>query len=185
MTKILIVYGTSYGQTAKVAQHVGSLPRCFELSATIARADRLPRGLAVDEYDAVLIGASINFGRYQRSVARFIADHSSALNRVPSAFFSVSGTRPLTPRLHARAQRLAQHFVASLGWRPVEIATFAGAAAYTRYPLRTRWLILAITALEHGPTDTHRDHEFTDWSEVGAFAGRMATRIAPPVAHMI
>jgi len=187
--RIVIVYGTRFGQTAKV-------PRYIELQLTkpghritLARADALPPGLTPNDFDCVIVGASVTYGRHQRSVERFVRAHRDVLNAMPAAFFSVIGaaaSRDAAGR--TRARRYVDEFLRATGWRPELATTVAGAMAYTKYSPLLRWLTRRTSAKEGGPTDTSRDHEFTDWAEVRRFAEPVAATVRPrrasPLAAM-
>ncbi len=169
--RILLVYGTSYGQTAKIAARMASVLRDEACDVTLVKGDdpTLPRTLAT--YDAVLVGGSIIAGHHQRYLERFVRVAHGELIRLPSAFFSVSGSAG-SPDSTARAdaERCVTQFLARTAWRPDMIATFGGAIAYTRYNPLLRWFIKRLTRKSGGPTDTSRDHELTDWSAVEEFA---------------
>jgi len=89
--KLLLVYGTTEGQTQKVAQFVhdhlareGHQTRVFNaIDSTAEAADPL-------EFDAVIIAASLHAGRYQSAVIDFVSKHVAAINARPNAFLSVS-----------------------------------------------------------------------------------------------
>jgi menaquinone-dependent protoporphyrinogen oxidase len=118
-----------------------------------------------------MVGASLIAGGHQPYIARFIKRHRHTLNRLPSAFFSVSGSagsKEITER--ETAQRIMNEFLAKCDWRPWSRKTFGGAIAFTKYNPILRWMIRRISRKEGGPTDTTRDFELTDWSAVEQFA---------------
>lgn len=63
------------------------------------------------------------------------------------------------------------------GWRPDEVAAFAGALKYSEYGPLTRVVMKRVARRYGGDTDTSRDYEYTDWDEVAAFAARVAERL--------
>jgi len=65
-----------------------------------------------------------------------------------------------------------QRFLAATGWRPTVTKRVAGALMYTRYNWLKRWVMKKIAGKAGGDTDTRRDYEYTDWSDVRAFAER-------------
>jgi menaquinone-dependent protoporphyrinogen oxidase len=81
----------------------------------------------------------------------------------------------------AEWRRLAQGYIAHLldktDWKPRWTATFSGALRYTRYGAVTRWIMKMISRHTGGPTDTSRDHEFTDWDAVDRFAERLTAEL--------
>ena len=88
MSKILIAYGTSEGQTAKIAQQLAGFIRAQghdAFTGDIARGAPAPAG-----YQAVIVGASVHKGKHQRWVVDYVRRNRPALERLPSAFFSVS-----------------------------------------------------------------------------------------------
>ncbi len=56
------------------------------------------------------------------------------------------------------------------------IEMIAGALKYTQYNWFIRWVMKGIARKEGGSTDTSRDHEYTDWRQVAAYARRLSTK---------
>jgi len=50
----------------------------------------------------------------------------------------------------------------------------AGAILYTRYNWFICWAMKRIARKEGGSTDTTRDHDYTDWAQVTAYAQRLS-----------
>ena len=179
---ILIVYGSAYGQTAKIASRIGDTLAAGGLIVTLLNADSA-RGFDLTGIDAIIIGSSIIIGRHRQSVKRFVESHVDTLNRIPSAFFSVSGSAgssDAVPQLRARS--VMERFLTATRWTPDLMTTFGGALAYTRYSPLIRWIMKRIARMEGGPTDTTRDHELTNWARVDDFAEQFA-RLAAPVLY--
>lgn len=179
MAKVLIVYGTTEGQTAKIAQHIGDAGRrlghdvSLRLAADIGDED-------LRAFDAVIVGGSLHEGRYQRSVRSFIDRHMGSLASRPSAFFAVSlAAASHDPNERADARRIATEFAARAGWAPKQVASFAGALKYTQYSWLKRALMKYISAKEDRDVDTSRDFEYTDWDEVTRFAEGFYRELAP------
>src|ERR1700758_1606045 len=88
--KVLIVYGTTEGQTRKIAAFLKDEAENLGHQVTLADSTStppLPTG-----YDVVLIGASLHAHKYQSSVFHYIKNNAVALNELKSGFFSVSLT---------------------------------------------------------------------------------------------
>ena len=176
---VLIVYGTSYGQTAKIASRMQTVLADEGVRSTVIDSAEVTNAIDPDAYDGILIGASIIVGKHQAAVARFIRRHLATLNRLPSAFFSVSGAAGSPdPAEQAEARRIAEAFLARLGWRPTTWTTVAGGFPFTKYSWLMRWMMRRITK-RGGLTDTSRDYELTDWAAVDAFAHRFAQVVTP------
>lgn len=177
--KALILYGTSHGQSAKIAGRIRDQLQREGVPVLLTRGDALPPGLDPDSYDLILVGASVVLGGHQRYVRRWIQEHVDLLNRVPSAFFSVSGSAGSdNPEEREAARKIMDAFVDELGWRPRTKTTFAGAINYTKYNPLLRWVMKRISRKEGRSTDTSRDHEYTDWAAVEAFGEEVLGLVA-------
>src|ERR1043166_10193181 len=87
MPRLLILYGTTDGHTAKV---VNFLAR--ELRPLGRFVDVVEAGTASPDphnFDGVIVAASVHAGGYQRKVVRWTRAHASGLRDTPSAFISV------------------------------------------------------------------------------------------------
>jgi len=178
MASLLIVYGTTEGQTRRIAERMGEVAREMGHTAAVVNACAC-RSVFHGRYDGVMVAASVHRGRHQRSVLRFARENLHALSRLPSAFFSVSlSAAGKEARQKDDARRCADLFLREAGWSPETVRLVAGALAYTRYNLPTRLMMKWIAWREGGDTDTSRDHEYTEWDQlrrdVQLFAARGA-----------
>ncbi len=168
--RILIVYGSNYGQTARIANRMHRLLLERGFTVTMRKGSTLPPEFCPVDFDGVLIGASMIVGGYQKYIRTFVRRHAGVLNAVPSAFFAVSGSAGSTnPLERAEAQRRMEGFCRECDWHPTLTASIAGAIAYTKYNVLLRWVMKRISRKEGGSTDTSRDHEYTDWTQVEHF----------------
>lgn len=176
--RVLILFGTSYGQTEKIAQRIagGLARRAYTVELCNAAINK--PSMALEEYAGVVIGSSIIARGHQPAVKTFIRDHVAELNTVPSAFFQVSASAG-SASAHARnaAQQILQDFIAATGWMPILSASLPGAINYTKYSLLLKWYMKRASEKNGGSTDTTRDHEYTDWAEVERFAMAFANEL--------
>lgn len=176
--RILIVYGSNYGQTARVANRIHRLLLERGFTVTMRKGNELPPDFCPVDFDGVLVGASMIVGGYQKYIRTFVRRHAGVLNTVPSAFFAVSGSAGSTnPLERAEAQQRLEAFCRESGWHPSLTASIAGAIMYTKYNVLLRWVMKRISRKEGGSTDTSRDHEYTDWTQVEHFAVQFAERV--------
>jgi menaquinone-dependent protoporphyrinogen oxidase len=179
MCDIPVFYATTEGQTRRIAEHIASCLRARGLDSAainVAAPDSPPIDWA--RVRGVFLGASLHAGKHQRAAAAFARTYASQLNARPSALFSVSlGAGSKNPSEVADAQRLAREFAAQALWQPGWVLSVAGRLAYTQYGFFKRMMMRWIAKREGGSMDTSRDHEYTDWAAVAAFANDVADGI--------
>jgi menaquinone-dependent protoporphyrinogen oxidase len=131
----------------------------------------------------VIVGASIHAGHHQREVIEWAGRHRTSLGMRPSAFFSVCLTAADdTEESRVATRGYLDSVVEATGWTPDRMVTFAGALQYLEYDFATRLVIRLMMRKGGHPTDTSRDHDFTDWDAVEGFAREFAARLAPAPA---
>lgn len=174
MASFLIAYGTSEGQTAKVAERIAET--ISERGHDVTTLDVSGGGEHdVAAFDAVLVGSSIHVGKHQPAVAEFVTDHGAALSERPTGFFQVSlSSATDDEERRAEAASYADTFVEETGFEPDRIGLFGGALRYSKYGFLKRMMLKRIAAEATGDTDTSQDYEYTDWAEVEAFAADFA-----------
>jgi menaquinone-dependent protoporphyrinogen oxidase len=181
--RILILYGTGDGQTRKISHVIAETLRLDGYDVDVA--DAAVGAPEPDPYSGVIVAASVHAGGYQRPVLRWVAAHARSLDRRPNAFVSVClGVLEHNPKTDAALTGIRDRFYAMSGWQPAECRVVAGALKYRRYNWFKRRMMRRIAAKAGGDTDTSRDHEYTDWDDVRAFAHTFGTRCAP-VEHAV
>ncbi len=171
--RILVVYGTATGQTRKIVEFLAERWRRQSHTVELCDAAHLPRGLTPAGFDRVVVASCVRQGAYRPAVARFVQGYRDALRAVPSVFLSVS-MAAANALNRADAQRWLKNwdeeFFEKTAWKPARVEHVAGAQKFSKYDPITKWFMRRI-AMEQGyETDTTRDHEYTDWAAVGAFA---------------
>ena len=173
MSNILILFSTTDGQAFKICQKIQSDLQIFGHSVSL-----LPVVGAGQEdlggFDAVVIGASIRYGKHKPEVADFIGKHRGALSKVKTAFFSVNVVARKADKNTPETNPYLKKFFSTQNWRPDLAAVFAGKIHYQKYRLLDRWMIRFIMFLTKGPTDPSSEVEFTDWNSVEAFGKLIA-----------
>jgi menaquinone-dependent protoporphyrinogen oxidase len=167
VTKIYIPYATGEGQTAKIAEYIVDVIQAHGHEGHAV--DLKASGDAIaDDYDGVIVGASIHMGKHDKSATDYVRKNLVALERLPSAFFSVS----LAAQGDAEeAQSYVEDFEKATGWRPAKTALFSGALLYTKYGFFKRRMMKKIVEGKPGNlgTDTSRDYVYTEWDGVRRF----------------
>lgn len=169
MRDIALLYSTVDGHTLKICQRLQELIEKRGHRVTLFSLDE-PQRPALDKFDAIVIGASIRYGKHRPNVTHFMRANQALLEAKPSAFFSVNIVARKPHKNRAQTNPYVRKFIRRLGWRPREVAVFAGKLDYPRYGFWDRQIIRFIMLLTRGPTDPRAVVEFTDWSEVERFA---------------
>jgi menaquinone-dependent protoporphyrinogen oxidase len=176
MAKILVMFGTTDGHTAKVADALASRLRRDRHDVDVVNAAYAQPDPSV--YDAVIVAASVRAGRYQREIVHWVLKNFRKLNAMPTAFISVClGVLQHEPKVDRELQTIVAAFLRSTSWQPLETKVVAGALKYTRYNFVERWLMKRIVRKAGGDTDTSRDYEYTDWADLQLFADRFSARL--------
>ena len=123
---VLIVYGTTEGQTRKIAEWTAMRVRERGHETELVDGVALVADLNFEAYDACIIAASVHQEYHQEIITNFVIAHLKVLEDKPSAFISVSLSAVLEEK---EAQRYVDKFVAMTGWRPRMSLLLGGALA--------------------------------------------------------
>lgn len=172
MSAILILYSTVDGHTRTICERIG---RRIETAGHAVTLERIEEADGVDlaAYGKIVIGASIRYGRYRRSVFEFIEARLSVLESRPNAFFTVNIVARKPEKNRPESNPYMRKFLRRTRWRPRLLDVFAGRLDYPRCHSLDRLAIRFILWLSKGPTDPNAVFEFTDWAQVDAFSRRV------------
>jgi menaquinone-dependent protoporphyrinogen oxidase len=180
MSRILVVFHTSEGQTRRITDRVSGVLRDLGDSVDVHEVDSAP---APDAYDGVIVGDSIHAQHHSKALTRYLRDHVAALNAGPAALFQVSLTSANPDEEHtATAQGLVHELLERTGFDPAMVGLFAGALVYTQYGWFKRRVMRAIVKRDVDDTDMTRDYEYTDWPAVEQFARDVHHLVGAPSA---
>lgn len=169
---ILIIYGTTEGQTRKVA---GFLQKEFEsLDHKVTMSDANSAPPAPDGYDIVIIGASMHMERYQEPVLYYVREHHAVLNKITSAFYSVSLTAASDDEASWQELRqITEHFLAAARWKPRAVEYVAGALRFTRYDFFKKFILRQIAKRADPSATSGEDKEYTNWDALKLFCQKV------------
>jgi len=167
--KALLLYSTREGQTKKIMHNIAEQLDGYECEfVDLHQCQKIE----LMQYDKVLVGASIRYGKLNKKLYQFIDAHKQQLEQVKSAFYCVN----LTARKADQGKDTPEGsvyiktFLKKSPWQPSLIGVFAGALYYPRYRPIDRMMIRFIMKLTGGETDTTKEVEYTDWEKVASFA---------------
>lgn len=171
--KTLILFSTRDGLTRQIALCIET-----ELEQMGFKCDvvdlHTAKALLWDQYDRVVLGASIRYGYHHPAVKKFIERYEVQLNALPSAFYSVNLVARKPDKRTVETNKYAGKFLAGIPWQPTIREVFAGALLYPKYNWYDRALIKLIMKQTGGETDTSKEIVYTDWEQVADFARRVA-----------
>lgn len=187
MPRVLVVYGTTDGQTRRIAERMAAVLVSLGQEVQTVDSAAAPADIAPGDFDAALVLGSVRMGKHQQALADFVRKFRLELDAIPNAFISVSLSAARNkPSAQREVAKTFQHFVTRTGWRPNARLAIAGALPYSRYTLRIRLVMKFISWMTGGDTDTSRDYEYTDWELVEDFARRFASALVQaPIARAV
>jgi len=168
MIKILIIYSTTDGHTRKICSRLKQLIENPDSQVTVVDIEN-GNTIDLNEFDKVVIGASIRYGKHSQLVYEFINNNYSNFDRKPNAFFSVNVVARKREKSHPQTNPYMKKFLKQVKWKPKQLAVFAGKIDYQKYTFWDRLAIRLIMWITSGPTDPKTNIEFTDWSQVEDF----------------
>lgn len=165
--KALILYSSRDGQTHSIASYIANK---LQDNLNCDVIDLQQAGdIELDQYQQILIGASVRYGHFQPALMKFVKKHAAKLNQMPSAFFAVNLTARKPEKRSPQTNAYTRKFLLSSPWQPKQCAVFAGALRYPRYRWLDRVMIRFIMKMTGGETDTSKEVEYTDWQQVDRF----------------
>ncbi|NOT40511.1 MAG: protoporphyrinogen oxidase [Alphaproteobacteria bacterium] len=182
--RFLVLYGTTEGQTRKIADFVTTkLKDRGDIVAMIDAAD-VPWDMRPQDYDAAILAGSLHAGVYQTPLIHFARKHHEALNNMPTAFLSVSLSAGRKDAEDLRGMTAcADRFQKDSGWKPSEVHHVAGAFRFAEYDFFKHWMMKVI-AWERGmKTAGVVELELTDWDALRHIVGSFHERAAAAPKH--
>jgi menaquinone-dependent protoporphyrinogen oxidase len=173
MKPVAVLYSAREGQTCHVAQYVVSRLRALGFDAELRIVTKCADAIDLSRYGGAVLAASVHRGRHESEMVRFAGTRLADLQRVPTAFLSVSLSqagveRAQTPerrrQFAADVESMIARFEKETGWHPRVVQPVAGALAYRKYNPLVRFIVKQITRKAVGQTDTSRNYEFTNWA---------------------
>jgi len=173
MKSTLIIYSTTDGQTLEICNKIFSKLNVSESSQVIhiSKAE----GLDLNQFDKIIIGASIRYGKHKPELYEFIKKNVACLEAKENAFFSVNVVARKPEKNMPETNPYMQKFLELSPWIPKKLAVFAGKIDYPKYKFVDKYMIRLIMWITKGPTDIKNTYEFTDWNHVDEFSKQLNT----------
>ena len=170
--KSLIIYSTTDGQTKKICEVIRENFNNKEFVEILPLEDAFH--LNINNYDQIILGASIRYGNYKSNLFKFIKYNIKILETKKNAFFSVNVVARKNEKNTPDTNPYIKKFLKKTNWRPKKIEVFAGKVDYPNYNFFNKLVIRLIMFITKGPTDIGHSYEFTDWAKVKKFSKELS-----------
>ncbi|QDT61428.1 Protoporphyrinogen IX dehydrogenase [menaquinone] [Stieleria bergensis] len=148
--RAIVIYATCEGQTERIAKRCADVMRRSGVPTDTFNVTRNDVAeLAVESYDAVMLGSSLHYAEHDPRIAWCIREHAKD---------------------RAEAEWLADEFLRNERIEPTRRACFAGALRYSKYGWLKKRMMRWIAEKSGSKTETTHDYEYTDWDTVDQFA---------------
>lgn len=166
--KTLILYSTVDGHTHSICQFIAEkLMKSDEQEVELCQLSDFNGELI--NFDTVIIGASIRYGKHRPYVHDFVRNNKAKLNTMNTAFFSVNLVARKTDKNTANTNSYVQKFMEATDWQPDVVDVFAGKLDYSIYGLFDKLMIKLIMKITKGATSSDKPIVYTDWDRVERF----------------
>lgn len=166
VNRILVAYASATGSTVEVAAAIGESLGAYPAAIDVRPVRDNPR---IEEYQAIVIGSPVHFGKWLSEAIDFIKANQDALKRIPVALFCVHITN-LGDDAASRQNRLA--FLNNV--RPLANAVYEGYFA-GRFNRRGAFLLLPGLLARFVPT-----LDFRNWDKIRIWADNLYPRLIQP-----
>ena len=176
MASLLILSSTTDGHTLEICQSMASRIETAGHAVSVIPIEQA-NSIDPNEFDRIVIGASIRYGKHRPSVTEFIRENSETLSNAPNVFFSVNLVARKAAKNRPDTNPYVRKFLAQIPWQPARVAIFAGKLDYPRYSFWDRNIIRLIMWMTKGPTDPSTVRDFTDYRQVDELAEQIAASL--------
>ncbi|MFC1749833.1 menaquinone-dependent protoporphyrinogen IX dehydrogenase [Pseudomonadota bacterium] len=168
MNKVVILYSTTDDHTVKISQRIKSMLENSGHDVMLVAVSSAG-SLELSEFDKIIIGASIRYGKHKEEVGDFVSKNREILETKITAFFTVNVVARKPNKNTPDTNPYLKKFLSKVSWKPDELGVFAGKIDYQKYGVLDRMMIRLIMFMTKGPTNPTAVVEFTDWETVEKF----------------
>jgi menaquinone-dependent protoporphyrinogen oxidase len=157
--KVLVTYATRAGSTAEVAQAIAEVLRARSEGENVDVAP-VKEVKDLSPYRAVIVGSAIRMGSWLPEAVEFVTKNQAALDKVPTAFFLVSGyLKDDTPEMRAKVSAFLDPVRAMV--KPGKEGLFAGKMDYSKITFLDRLIAKMVKSVEG---------DWRNWDQIRAWA---------------
>jgi menaquinone-dependent protoporphyrinogen oxidase len=165
-TSILVAYATRYGSTQEVAESIAATLREGGLEVDLQPMRNVK---TLDAYRAVVLGAALYIGKWNKDAHQFLSQHRTALMQRPVAVFALGPIGTDAKEIQASRAQLDQELVKHPWLTPVALEMFVG-----RYdPARLRFPDNLLARLPASPLHQMPASDHRDWAAIREWASSL------------
>ena len=189
MKRIDVFYASREGHTQLIAERVAAHLRARGFDAAARKLRGHAANASLDGLWGAVLAAAVHGGKHGPEMVKFVRSNLGELNRMRTAFLSVTLSEAGVERsesipeeraqCEADVQTMIENFFKETGWRPNVVLPVAGALLYSQYNFVVRWVMKRIAKKMRAVTDTSRDYDYTDWQALDRFADRVWEELEP------
>ncbi|RVT84040.1 protoporphyrinogen oxidase [Rhodobacteraceae bacterium CCMM004] len=166
--RILIVFATTEGQTAKIAHYAFARLTADGHSVALLSAAEA-RDLDPASFDRVLLAGSVHAGRYQEALKDYMRAQRASLSRAETLFLSVSlSAAGSDPDDWKGLKDCVRRLTEETGVAPKRVEHVAGAFRFSDYGFFEYWAMRWIATQKDDTVEHGEDREYTDWTALAA-----------------
>lgn len=171
MKKTAIIFSSTDGHTASICEKILDILKHASMVSlsSIEEAD----SLNLENFDFIIIGASIRYGKHKPNLFKFINKNLEVLNKKQTAFFNVNAVARKDEKNTPKTNPYLIKFLNKVSWKPTLLDVFAGKISYPKYHFFDKHMIRFIMWMSRGPTNPTKVYEFTDWNRVESFGNKV------------
>ncbi len=178
--RALVVYGTRWGGTVKVAEKIGDVLSNQGIPTRIVDAKNPPD---IKQYDLVIVGSGISAGNWTKDAVCFLKNNAAELRKKKTALFVSCGAVEKEDQKERDADYdlLLGAVARKYGLSPVSYGFFGGILDFkAKYTLFEGLIVtLSKNKLRRLGIDTSKPYDFRDWNQIEAWAKTIATASIP------
>jgi len=128
IAKIIILYSTVDNYTIKICTKIKNIIEQQNNIVTLLPIDN--ETISLHDFDNIIIGASIRYGKHNKKVYEFINKNQKILENKENTFFSVNIVARKPNKNTAETNPYLLKFLKQISWKPKNLAVFGGKLDY-------------------------------------------------------
>ena len=176
MSKILVTYGSRYGSTKEIANHIGET---LEKQGHEVEVTRANKSVAVDPYDMVVVGSGIQAGGWHKDASNFLRLNGSTLKWKKIALFVSCGDYMEKAKHEESKQKYLVDVAEKNGLTPVSYGFFGGTFDLTGKKgfLYNMFMKMVKGDLEKKGYNTEGVVDFRNWDEITSWSNALVEHL--------